>query len=175
MATSRRTLAVTTLLLVALLAGGCSDRDAADDEAKQDAPTEPATTVDESELEEGDVEPTDLTLEEIDGSGVRGTVRIAPADGDALDIRVELEGDPNPTHGIEARVGPCADAVAGDLADEVIGDAASFTLADIEDGTMHDTATLPEDIVSEGTYTLLVYAGDGTDGDVAACVDVDVT
>lgn len=71
-------------------------------------------------------------------------------------------------------MGSCDDAVDGSVTDEVIGEAASYTLADIEDGSMRDTAKLPDDIVKSGTYSLLVYDGPDVDGDIAACVDVEV-
>ena len=103
-----------------------------------------------------------------------GTVRIEPGEGDAVEIDVRLDDDSPGTHGIEARMGSCAEALDSGAAQELLEDAAGYTLADIEDGVMHDSAKLPEDIVSAGTYSLVVYEGPEIDGDIAACVDVEV-
>lgn len=163
------------VLLVVLVAAGCSTDDDPDQgSSRTDAPDTPATTVEEDELEEGDVDEGELELEEVEDSGVTGTVRIEPGEGDAFDIDVRLDADDSGTHGIEARMGSCAEALDPGAAQELLEDASSYTLADIEDGEMRDSAKLPEDIVSQGTYSLVVYDGPDVEGDIAACVDVEV-
>jgi hypothetical protein len=163
-------------LAIAAAAGGCAVGDGSDDQAesRKDAPTEPATTVEEGELEQGDVDTGELRLEDVDDSGVTGTVRIEPGEGDRLDIKVELDGEQTGTHGIDARLGSCAEALDPGAAQALLEDASTYTLADIEDGSMEDSVKLPDDIVSEGTYSLAVHEGAGVDGDIVACVDVEV-
>jgi hypothetical protein len=167
------------VLLVALAAllGGCGlNDDSGPDQSneKTDAPSEPAATVEESDLEAGDVDESSLELEEVGGSGISGTARIEPAEGDRISISIELDGEDTGTHGVEAHLGRCADALDPGAAQEFLDEAASYTLADVEDGEMHDDAKLPDDIVSEGTYSVLVHEGADLDSDIAACVDVEV-
>ena len=160
---------------LALVGAGCGAADEDDPaDARKDAPTEPATTVDEDDLEEGDVDTGELRLEDVDDSGVTGTVRIEPGVGDELDIEVELDGEATGTHGIDARLGSCAEALDPGAAQELLEDSSTYTLADIEAGSMHDTVTLPEKLVSEGTYSLAVHDGADVDSDIVACVDVEV-
>jgi hypothetical protein len=173
---------VACVLLVASMAGGCGaddikqdvKGDQASDKAQHDAPDEPAATVEEGDLKEGDVDATSLDLEELDDSGVTGTASITPASDGRVGIEIQLDDLADDTHGVEARIGSCADALDQDPGEGVLDDATSFTLADIEQGTMHDDAKLPDDLVSKGTYTLLVYDGPDVEGDIAACVDVKV-
>lgn len=173
----RRLSALALTLLALLLMAGCSPTDAKDEpdsEAKRDAPEEPAATVQEEDLQEGDVEEEALELEEVEDSGITGEVRIEPADGDGVEVRVQLDGEEPGTHGIEVRLGSCAEALDPDAAGALLEGATSYTLADIEDGEMRDTAKLPDDIVKAGTYSLVVYEGEDVEGDLAACVDVEV-
>lgn len=171
-----RTLGV---LLCACAAAGCgwtNDADTTDDGRQAPGATTP--TLEEGDVQAGDVDETMLELEEVGDSGISGTARVTPGEGDALSITVELDEGHEQTHGIEARVGSCADATQQDddaaAAEQLLAQASSYTLADIEDGQMQDEATLPDEIVSGGTYSLVVYAGPEVEGDVAACADVEV-
>lgn len=176
--TMRQLTLLSLVLGLLLVLGGCAKDDVtgrqADDRAKTDAPDEPAATVDEEEVEQGDAEATDLPLEELEDSGVTGTARIGPAKDGKVRIDIALDDAAGQTHGVEARLGSCSDALDQDPGEGVLDDATSYTLADIEDGQMRDDAKLPDKLVSEGTYTLLVYEGEEVEGDVAACVDIKV-
>ncbi len=171
MASLRIFLVVCMTLLVAGCGGGS---DPEDERAAEDAPDGPAAQVDEADVEDGDIDAETLDLEAVDDSGIDGRIRISPGDDDTLRLEVELEGDFEATHGIQARMGSCKDAVAPDAVDDLLGDAAGYTLPDVEDGTMETDAKLPEDLVSEGTYTLLVHAGEDLDEAVVTCADVEV-
>lgn len=164
------------LLAVVMVVAGCGGTDdPADERAAESAPDEPAAQVDEEDVEGGDIDAETLDVESVDDSGIEGRVRISPGDGDALRLEVELDGDHEPVHGIQARMGSCEDALAPGAMDELIGDAAGYTLPDVEDGTMETDVELPEDLISEGTYTLLVHAGEDLDHAVVACADVEIS
>lgn len=164
------------VMVTALAATGCggsgSDADGSGS-GQEDGQEQSSTTVDEQDVEDGDVEETELPLEEVDDSGVTGTVRIGPTEGDALSIEVTLD-EGEGTHGVAARIGSCDDAIDPGAADSLVEGATSYTLADVEDGSMQDEATLPEELISEGTYALVVYDGSDVEGDVAACAEVEV-
>lgn len=167
-----RTLA---LLVIAAMVAGCSPWGGAPDE-ERDTSDEPAATatVEEEALEEGQVDATQVEVQEVNDSGISGVALVSPSDaGDSVTIELRLDQSRD-THGVAVRPGSCEDAAASGGASEVIAGATSYTLSDVRDGTMEDEATLPEEIVSTGSYALLVFEGEDVDGGVAACAQVEV-
>lgn len=132
------------------------------------------TTVAEEAVEEGEVDEREVELAEIGDSGISGTVTIAAGDGGKLSLMVELDDGYAATHGLEAQKGSCDDVADPGALDAVVSEVATYTLPDIEDGSMETDKGLPEDVVSEGTYALVVYEGEDVDGEPAACAEVEV-
>ncbi len=162
-----------TCAAVLLAACGGNDDEGSSSDAS-DASDDPVATVEESDIEDGDVETEEFELQEIGDSGLSGTATIEPGDGDSLRITIELDDDTD-THGVEARYGSCEEAVDPGAVDDLVGSVATFTLTDIEDGRMEAEAELPDEVVREGSYSLVVYEGEDVDGNIAACAQVEVT
>lgn len=176
MSYSRSVLLVSAGILFAAC-GGSDDADpgsGSSDSGAETSTTETETaTVAEEDVEEGDVDSQEVELAEVGDSGISGTVEISGDEG-SLALAVELDEGHDDTHGIEARKGSCDGVADPGAVDSVLGEVATYTLPDIEDGSMETDEPLPEDVVSEGTYALVVYDGEDLDGDVAACAQVEV-
>lgn len=180
MKASRSVLLVSAGLLLTAC-GGAEERDAgSDDESSGETTTSEnadeteTATVAEEDVEEGDVEAEEVELVEVDGSGISGTVELSATEGGRLSLAVELDEGHEDTHGIEARRGSCDDVADPGAVDSVLSEVSTYTLPDVEDGSMETDEPLPEEVVSDGTYALVVYDGEDLDGDVVACGEVEV-
>lgn len=176
MTTSRSVLLVSAALLLAACGGSEDGEAGSGSESDRETSTSETetTTVAEEDVEEGDVEAEEVELVEVGDSGISGTVELSAGDDGRLSLAVELEEGHDATHGIEARRGSCDEAADPDAGGGLLSDVATYTLPDIEDGSMETDKPLPEDLVSDGTYALVVYDGEDLDGDVAACAEVEV-
>lgn len=166
--------ALAMLLALGMVLGGCDLGGSDDSDGSEAAKEREEETVDEEALKEGDVEPREFELEEVDGSGIFGTASVGPGEDGAIEVEIELEGEFDDTHGAEARMASCDDPGSSGSAGDLLEGATAYTLADVEDGTMRDEAKLPDELVSKGTYSLVVYEGADVDGEVAACAEVEV-
>ncbi|MCW2955429.1 MAG: hypothetical protein JWO69_298 [Thermoleophilia bacterium] len=156
------------ILFVLLVAAGCGGGDGVEPTTPTGEPA-PTPTVAEAEIEEGDVG-TSFDLLEMEGSGVTGTVRVASTDDAKLKVQVELPGD-TAVRAVASAMGGCSDA--GDEGG-LTGAATTFELPDTEAGASQATVDPPDELVSEGTYSIIVYESDSPDSTPVACAEVAV-
>lgn len=162
-----RLLVLPALLAVGLLGAGCTDDPTADKDAPK-ASEDAVATVKEQDVEQGDVARS-AELEPVEKGGISGEADIEATKAGEVRLRIRLQEETG-THAVRAVVGACQDASGGGLLSEV----ASYELSDIENGELDTTVDLPDDVVAEGEYALVVHESDSTDSDVAACAQVSV-
>jgi hypothetical protein len=160
--------ALTTVLAMGAVA--CED----DDDGNGDATaTQPAGETPAGETPAGDATPTEsaaggdaveVTINEVDGSGVTGTATLTPTDS-GFDAEVSAEGLEEGTHASHIHQGStCADPTAGvaEPLGDVVADAAGS-------GTGNISSTNQLSTYQDGNSYVAVHA---LDGSVVGCGDI---
>ena len=157
------------LLAVALIAAGCGgddEQDAAEDAttaltdtAGAEETVEEVLTEIEQEIQEAEVS---LDLQEQNGSGISGTVTLAPGSDGEVEVEIEVDGSDGGPHPAHIHEGSCAE----------LDPNPAFPLEDVVDGRSSTTLDVELSELTLNEYAVNVHESAANADVYVACADV---